>query len=109
MINEEFWKGVPPLDIHEYIDRIEIDSAISTDAKARDAEAQVLVVLNPVYEGKSEVMSRVDVRRKLLGQWTNDGSTPFSADEIKQLRRHVVPILRGLSEEDRQAMKGLFA
>ena len=103
-LTQRYWTTVPPLDAHYYLDHIDEHDPIGLSPRARDAEAELLAaVIYPVV-GKQVTSNRAEVRRDLLGQWTSDDVTPFSEEEIKQLRRAAFQIV--LSDtETRQMLK----
>ena len=86
-ITEQYWDTVPPLDAHYYLDNIAENDPIGSSPQARDAEAELLAAVIYPAVGRQFTRNRMAVRRDLLGQWTSDGHTPFSEDEITELRR----------------------
>ena len=95
MLDTTFWENVPPMEFGEYIENVTLGSAVGETPAARDTEAQVLaeVILSGIYGISLEeaierraAMSRVKLRRDLLGEWTNDDGS-FTVDEITKLRK----------------------
>ena len=72
----------------EYAETLGSDSPIASTARGRDIEMQALFTLYLIGTGGDDaeaIQSRVNTRRKFLGQWTDD-SSPFTADEVQQAR-----------------------
>ena len=96
MLTDSFWDGVPPLDVIEYANAIGPDSPVARSDKGRDCEVQALCELylartnaGPEYKGEP-FQSRVNTRRKFMGQWTDDNG-PFTEEEVLDLRNQVRP------------------
>lgn len=102
------WETVPSLDTHYYDDNIAENDPIGSSPQARDAEAELLAAVIYPATSRQFTRNRMAVRRDLLGQWTSDGHTPFSEDEITELRRAAFHV--ALSDtEVRQLLKNRFA
>ena len=110
MLSKTFWEQVPPLDVHDYIDSITIDSPMGNES-ARDTEMEALVGLLCVLKDfdHKQFKTRVSVRRNLLGQWSDDNHSSFSAEEVMDLRRVVVPLLQSLDGAQVERLKNLFS
>lgn len=84
------------MDILAYAEGVGAESPVATSIVGRDCEIQALCELYLVGTGEgSELLaevaqSRVNTRRKFLGEWTDDGG-PFSETEVLQLRQQVKP------------------
>ena len=106
-LTESFWAGVPPLDAHYYLDHIEASDPVADSGKARDAEAEVLAaIIYPALE-RPFTRSKLDVRHNLLGQWTDDGHSPFSATEILELRKTALRLVEAVGVDRLKEMFSL--
>ena len=89
-----FWDNVPPIDIRAYLKDIDEDSPVGATEAARDCEVQALCQLRFHMEGQEFVddliQSRVNIRQKIFGEWTDDDSS-FSEEEVLKLRTWVKP------------------
>ena len=94
-IPREHWDTVPPLDAHYWLDNIEQDDPVGDSGAARDAEAEVCATIIGLTlpGGPLDFNRRVDVRQKLLGQWTDDNHTPFTVEEVRELRKRAFSII----------------
>ncbi|MDE0133710.1 MAG: hypothetical protein OXH86_05905 [Acidimicrobiaceae bacterium] len=102
MIQADFWQDVPPMNVGAYIDAITLDSEIAASPQARDCEVQLLAELALVGTGMEQPeaqreasQSRVQVRRNVLGEWSDDHS-PFTDDEIKTLRQQAWRVVEAM-------------
>ena len=96
MLTVSFWEGVPPLDVIEYVNAIDSESPVAKSENGKDCEVQALCELHLArtsagleYKGEP-FLSRVNTRRKFMGQWTDDNG-PFTEEEVLDLRNQVRP------------------
>ncbi len=77
-----------------YADAVRLNSPIASTERGRDIEMQALFTLYLAVsggDGTEAVQSRLNTRRKFLGQWSDD-STPFTDDEIREARSQLATI-----------------
>ena len=89
---DRFWQT--PRDLSDYIAQVSADSPIPSTTRGRDCEMQALALLYcdmRDVDPKEATKSRVNIRRKFLGEWSDDQG-PFTDDEVQQLRKGVLSL-----------------
>ncbi len=107
-LTSDFWVAVPPLDAHEYVDNVEADDPVGESPESRDAEAEICTKIISIGVGMYPAPSRgVEVRRNLLGQWSDDNTTSFSTDEVLKLRQTALSLIND-DDDTKDQLKRIF-
>ncbi|WP_420621724.1 hypothetical protein [Candidatus Poriferisodalis sp.] len=111
MIGHDFWCDVPPLDADAYLTHITLDSVVSESTSARDCEVELLCLWLKMATGYNPFPSRLNARRNVLGDWSDDNG-PFTDAEVNRFRETALGMfrsdpMRASAEADLRGVKAL--
>ena len=102
-LNEQdrFWASVDKdTFIQDYVDQFSPDNPIPSLIRNRDREMMVLAALYcsiAKLDPSEASKSRVNTRRKFLGEWSDDNG-PFTEDDVRKMREFMNHLMA--QEED---------
>lgn len=100
---DEFWTSVQEETfIEDYIDSFSLENPVPSLVRNRDREMMVLAAIycsiaqiDPIEASKS----RVNTRRKFLGEWS-DNNGPFTEQDVQKMRGSMRDSIGRLRERD---------